>query len=546
MAYGTLLVFLILELVSFVSWQWITGPIPHAGKLSTNRPSYNISHRLLLVDFLILIFSVASAIYIKHGSLTLSKPYCDLLLILLGLWLGSSLFAGKYRMENLDRFSNALGAIFRSSLFMAAGLALVVFLFRLQVTSRLLLFAPVVLVTVLEIPSFWLYCSYRKNRSSGKDLEDAEDVRAFLGQALLESAPERKVKDPAREKLRHALEFFSSGMFGFLEKHIHLDKIDRADCVLLSTDNLFNLEVLEDRSSQLIINLHKINDVRWFNRYFLLSHKKLQTGGYLVGMAHTPSTHLDYYRKRYPYWLGICLYGGDFLWQRVFPKVPWLQKFYFAVTKGKNRAVSRAEILGRLIFCGFDIVAEVESNFYFYFIARKTKMPSANRNPTYGPLVRLRRSGLGGTPIIVYKFRTMYPFSEYLQEYLYRQHSLEKGGKFRDDFRVTGWGRFMRKCWLDELPMLYNWLRGDLGLIGVRPLSRQYLSLYTPEARELRQKVKPGLLPPFYADMPTTLEEIMESEKKYILAYLDHPLRTQMTYFWKCFYNIVIKRKRSA
>lgn len=104
----------------------------------------------------------------------------------------------------------------------------------------------------------------------------------------------------------------------------------------------------------------------------------------------------------------------------------------------------------------------------------------------------------------------------------------------------------MRMFWLDELPMLYNWLKGDLQLVGVRPLSNQYLGLYTNELRELRKRVKPGLIPPYYADLPKTLEEIMESEKKYIQAYLTNPLKTQCKYFIKCFINIVIRRARSA
>ncbi len=104
----------------------------------------------------------------------------------------------------------------------------------------------------------------------------------------------------------------------------------------------------------------------------------------------------------------------------------------------------------------------------------------------------------------------------------------------------------MRRFWLDELPMLYNWLKGDLQLVGVRPLSNQYLSLYTEELRELRAKVKPGLIPPYYADMPTTLEEIMASEVRYIRAYLARPARTQVTYFFKCFVNIAFRHARSA
>jgi lipopolysaccharide/colanic/teichoic acid biosynthesis glycosyltransferase len=68
-------------------------------------------------------------------------------------------------------------------------------------------------------------------------------------------------------------------------------------------------------------------------------------------------------------------------------------------------------------------------------------MPSYQTNPTYGPIVRLERIGFNDRMINVYKFRTMYPYSEFLQEYIYEKNNLEKGGKFKDDFRVMEWGR---------------------------------------------------------------------------------------------------------
>ena len=58
-------------------------------------------------------------------------------------------------------------------------------------------------------------------------------------------------------------------------------------------------------------------------------------------------------------------------------------------------------------------------------------------------------------------------------------------------------------------------------------------------------RVKPGLVPPFYADMPKTFEEICASEKQYIQSYLRQPLKTQWVYFWKAFGNIVFRGARS-
>jgi hypothetical protein len=63
--------------------------------------------------------------------------------------------------------------------------------------------------------------------------------------------------------------------------------------------------------------------------------------------------------------------------------------------------------------------------------------------------------------------------------------------------------------------------------------------------RELRLKVKPGLLPPFYADMPKTFDDIVESERRYLRQKLKKPLRTDWKYFWKGVWNILVKRARS-
>ncbi len=63
---------------------------------------------------------------------------------------------------------------------------------------------------------------------------------------------------------------------------------------------------------------------------------------------------------------------------------------------------------------------------------------------------------------------------------------------------------------------------------------------------EKRLKVKPGLVPPYYADMPKTLDEIMDSEERYIDSYLKHPIKTDIVYLFKVFKNIFIKGKRSS
>ena len=139
----------------------------------------------------------------------------------------------------------------------------------------------------------------------------------------------------------------------------------------------------------------------------------------------------------------------------------------------------------------------------------------------------------------------MHPYAEYLQEYVYEKVGLDNGGKFKDDFRISSLGKFMRTFWIDELPMLINLFKGELKLFGVRPLSRHYFNLYTRELQKRRIRYKPGLIPPFYVDNPQTLEEIMSSEMKYLDAYDKHPFITDFKYFFKAIFNIIFKRYRS-
>lgn len=94
--------------------------------------------------------------------------------------------------------------------------------------------------------------------------------------------------------------------------------------------------------------------------------------------------------------------------------------------------------------------------------------------------------------------------------------------------------------------MLINLIKGDVKIVGVRPLSEHYFKLYSEKLREKRIKHKPGLIPPFYVDLPKTLDQIMESEMKYLEAYEKHHFITDFKYFFKALYNIIFKHARTS
>lgn len=101
-----------------------------------------------------------------------------------------------------------------------------------------------------------------------------------------------------------------------------------------------------------------------------------------------------------------------------------------------------------------------------------------------GPVIYLqKRAGKGGTPFWIYKFRTMHHDGEELLSQtmagnIQLRISYEQYQKLWDDPRLTRMGRWMRKTSLDELPQLLNVLRGEMSLVGPRPILPEQISLY--------------------------------------------------------------------
>lgn len=316
---------------------------------------------------------------------------------------------------------------------------------------------------------------------------------------------------------------------------------------IVNTDDGNALDTLRGHHPTLIVNRKKLNQIRHLNTFLNKASEVLVDEGYICCHSRTSSLKRALIEKRYPGFAGKVAAAFHYLWHRVFAKLKLTRWFYMWVTKGKNRSYSRVELLGRMYRAGFEVIDESFHNGEFYMVGRKVKDPIWDDDPTCGILVKLNRVGYRGKMIGVYKFRSMYSYSEYLQPYMFEHEGLQKGGKFANDYRVNMWGRLFRQSWVDEFPMFINLLKGQMKLVGVRPLSRQYFSLYSPEMQELHVSVKPGLLPPFYYDAhtPETLEEVQESERRYIEAYHRHPFSTDWRYFWGAVGNILFKHKRS-
>ncbi len=496
---------------------------------------------LILIDILLIILSFYISAVLKGVSFSnYFQSYLHGIIIFPIIWIASSFIYSKYVFTKYSALTIS-GNILKSNFLALALTTVIIYITRSDNYSRFIVFSTIGFVSGFELFIYNLWVLLKRTQVLPDDILGKMESR--VRRQPKPKNPEEPL-DPKRVMSiqKAILSEFDRDVYCYLETNTSLFS---EKTLIVATTTSFNILNQPDDFYDTIINLKRINDIRRINKFFESINLKLPKGGTFVCLAETQEERKKRLLAKYPAGLNWVYYFFDFIVKRIFPKFSLTMGLYFFLTRGENRVLSRAELLGRLYSCGFDVVNEIEIQKQCYVVAKKIKRPYFDLEPTYGPLIKLQRIGKGGKIIRVYKFRTMHPYSEYLQEYVYRKHSLQEGGKFKDDFRVSTLGRFMRKFWIDELPMIINLFRGDMKIVGVRPLSRHYFSLYSEELQKRRVNYKPGLIPPFYVDKPKTLDDIMASEMRYFDSYDKHPILTDLKYGFGAFYNIVFKKYRS-
>lgn len=506
----------------------------------------------ILIDIAVIIVSFLVFAWLKPGTRSVILPsYWEALIYFTLIWVLISIFLGKYDLEKVRSSRDVIIPFLICNFTILSVVSILIYSFQVTFFSRFIVFGTIGLATFLEIDLGLIFNIFLHPVR----IDETRDVK-LNGQVVV--PPEGPIREEVAGMEGEAEKFLDDEAYGRITNMIIIERgrevlrfiekvadLRKSNNLIIATTTRFNILNQPDNEFYNVINLKRINDIRYINKFMEAVNNKIPYGGIFIDYAETYLLRKKRILKKYPWGINYLVYTADWAWKRAFPKLPVFKKIYFYVTHGHNRVISKAETFGRLYSCGFTVVREEYIHNCLFFAVKKIKPPAYDYNPTYGPVITLKRYGKGGKLFNVYKFRTMHAYSEYLQEYIYQKYDLADGGKFSNDFRVTTLGRLMRKIWLDEVPMLYNVLKGDMKLVGVRPLSRHYFMLYSEELRKRRIKYKPGLVPPFYVDMPKTLDEIMESEMRYLDAYEKHPFLTDLRYFFIAFTNIVFRQARS-
>ena len=312
--------------------------------------------------------------------------------------------------------------------------------------------------------------------------------------------------------------------------------------------NRFAFLQIPDYQYATLVDLTLLNDAKGINKRFCIVNQKLPDGGRYV-CCYRPQEYIKQkILARYPAGINWIVYSFYFFKKRVLPRLMLTSRLYYDVNKGRKRMLSKTEVLGRLYYCGFEVDEIVPMGHIEYVFAHRKSQPYPQEQlKVYGPLIKLPRVCKNKEIKFFYKMRTMHPYAEYIQKYVFdARGGMDIADKSNDDWRITTWGKFMRKYWLDELPMLINWLKRDVKLVGVRPLSKTMFETYPEWLQDKRTLSKPGLIPPFYIDHPNTFEELFASEDKYLTEYLAHPVRTDIKYFFLTMRSILTRKTHSA
>ena len=494
---------------------------------------------VMLIDLLILVLS--ALVMLEKFPFTTNDPYekYDIaVLVYIFVWMLSSYLFRRYRPLKKQKYLAADFRLFYVSLITFGILWLLNVLFFDNKYSFLVNYTYSTIL--FGINFLFLSVYYAVNYAVEYEKDEVLDNRA-----VEPVRPARPLDDDSYSDLRKTIcEYRNERTFELLSKYIDFRS---GNTTVLFTGNLFSVNARKSYTFSHFVQLCPLNDIRGINKMFFSINQKLPDDGVVVCCFETKSTRKSKIMKEYPAGINTVMYTINYILRRVLPKIFITRRLYYDITKGKNRILSKTEVMGRLYYAGFDVIDERKISGLQYVFAKRIAQPNVITRKNYGPLIKLKRKGKNAQLFDVYKFRTMYPYSEYLQAYIYKKNSLRDGGKFARDIRITSLGAFMRKYWLDELPMLLNLLKGEMKIVGVRPLSNQYFSLYNSDLQALRTQFKPGLLPPFYADMPRTLDEIQASEMKYLNECKQKGVFfTDIKYFFKIVSTILFKNSRSA
>ncbi|MCU0457072.1 MAG: hypothetical protein MUE74_12280 [Bacteroidales bacterium] len=383
----------------------------------------------LFADIVILGISFLLMVWTKPASLKGYLPSHGLFFAGLAvMWLIVSLLNGKMHRGKIINFSTLFNRVITSNITALALTALIMYIFRDYAYSRTVVLVTAIVATVLDLIFGSLYIAYKK--ASIQDLDEYEKYKTYRKPSEIELVGEingngkkEEISSEIHAGIMKAIERESGPDIAEAIISMTGPKLSERTAVL-STTTIFNIESLPEEKYSYIINLHKLNDIRKLDDFLDAVNSKLEEKGYFFCCVETKDQRKKRILAKFPPVLNYIYYFFDFILKRILPKLKFTRPLYYFLTRGNNAVISRAEALGRLSRGGFIIRQESFIGNLLCIEAKKRGNPFPKNENIYGPLIALPRIGKGGEIIKVYKLRTMHPYSEYIQDYVYNLYDL--------------------------------------------------------------------------------------------------------------------------
>jgi len=153
---------------------------------------------------------------------------------------------------------------------------------------------------------------------------------------------------------RTILKVANKDVLNYIAEHLDLKTLHQH--IVLSTDASSYVDEVDFNNVQAIVNLKRVNYTQHINKLFRAVNTLLPDNGIYIGRAETYGDRKNLIFKQAGRHLGQMLWYFDFILNRVVPRLRPFEKLYDQITKGQFHAISITEILGRLVYCGFEII----------------------------------------------------------------------------------------------------------------------------------------------------------------------------------------------
>ncbi|MBN1561498.1 hypothetical protein JW998_14700, partial [candidate division KSB1 bacterium] len=402
------LLYAVFEFVFILFFASARGAIKTNRRKKFRRPNFKrYSPQAVIVDFILLLLAFALTALWKFGprASLFHGPTLMIFGIVTCLWFFSGLWSKKFRrFQSVTHASiyHVLGIYMTSTVMLVSLASFLIVLIENFQFSRMLLLAPAFFLFLLELPAaMFRYYAFRLNRMD-MDIITSEHVNQFLqhnkaadhreSRQTLDYGTATGSEDAVAfiDELKNTSD--KNFIYDFIRQFIDLKKIAKRNVRLYSDVP----GTAHAQPAALIVHETPLSSVKYFNRYLLELHTVLHDQGYLVCCVKSSAQEKKEVFLKYPGLFAFFFFFFDYSFHRILPKLPFFNSVYHVFFNGHLKYLTRTETLGRLAFCGFRIIAEQEDHGYFYFIVQKKTNFHQDRDPIYGPLIKLKRVGYGG------------------------------------------------------------------------------------------------------------------------------------------------------